>query len=116
MTNLSHDEIKQKAKNSGIKNYKSQPVDKLSNILNKTEEAEKKTKAVGDIKKEKSDSNKILRDIRTLYESEEDYYEPVKISSAFNSNYTEYESNGEKDKTSIKEYLDLIKQYLSDII
>ena len=52
-----------------------------------------------------------------MYESEEDYYEPVKISSAFNNNYIEYKSNGRKDKTlSIKEYLDIIKQYLSDII
>ena len=52
-----------------------------------------------------------------MYESEEDYYEPVKFSSAFNNNYIKYESNEDKDKTlSIKEYLDMIKEYLSDVI
>ena len=52
-----------------------------------------------------------------MCESEEDYYEPVKISNAFNNNYIEYGSNGDKDKIlSIKEYLEIIKQYLSDII
>ena len=60
---------------------------------------------------------KILRDIRTLYESEEDYYEPVRIINAFNNNYIEYESNGDKDKIlSVKECLYMIRQYLSDII
>ena len=35
----------------------------------------------------------------------------------FSSNYIEYERNGDKDKTLfIDEYLDMIKQYLSNII
>ena len=35
----------------------------------------------------------------------------------FSSNYIEYKSNGDKDKTlSIKDYLDEIKPYLSDTI
>ena len=39
------------------------------------------------------------------------------IGNAFSSNYIEYKSNGDKDKTlSIKDYLDEIKPYLSDII
>ena len=46
-----------------------------------------------------------------MYESEEDYYEPVRTSNAFNKNYIEYESNGDNDKSlSVKEYLDMIKQ------
>ena len=59
-----------------------------------------------------------MRDIRTLFESvEEDYSEPVRTSNAFSSNYIEYESNGDKDKIlSVKEYLDIIRQYLSNII
>ena len=45
-----------------------------------------------------------------MYESEECYY-------ALNNNYIEYESNGDKDKVlSVREYLDMIRQYLSDII
>ena len=39
------------------------------------------------------------------------------IGNAFSSNYIEYKSNGDKDKTlSIKDYLHDIKLYLSDII
>ena len=56
--------------------------------------------------------------MRTLFESDnEDYYEPIRIGSAFSNNYVEYESNGDKDKTpSIKEYLDKIRPYLSNMI
>ena len=40
-----------------------------------------------------------------------------KPSSAFNSNYIEYESKENNDKIlSIKEYLDMIKPHLSNII
>ena len=40
----------------------------------------------------------------------------MRIGDAFSSNYIEYKSNGDKDKTlSIKDYLDEIKPYLSDI-
>ena len=47
----------------------------------------------------------------------EDYYKPIKTNDTFNSNYTEYESKGDKDKTlSTKEYLDMIRLYLSNII
>ena len=60
----------------------------------------------------------MLRDIRTLYQSDkEDYYKPIRIGNAFSSNYIEYESNGDKDKTLfIDDYLDMIRQYLSYII
>ena len=37
--------------------------------------------------------------------------------SVFNNNYIQYESIGDKDKNlSIKEYIDIIRPYLSDII
>ena len=52
-----------------------------------------------EIRKENYDSDKIIRDIRTLCESEEDYYEPIKISSVFKDAHIEYQSNGDKDKT-----------------
>ena len=46
-----------------------------------------------------------------------DYYKPIKNNSAFNSNYIKYRSNEDKDKNlSPKEYLDMIKPYLSNII
>ena len=52
-----------------------------------------------------------------MYESEEDYYEPTRTKGAFNDNYVEYESNGDKfKKLSIEEYLNMIRSYLSNII
>ena len=62
---------------------------------------------------------KGLRDIRTLFESEEGCYEPLRIGSAFDNNYIEYESNGDKDKTlSIMNIFIELEQYdnLSDMI
>ena len=58
------------------------------------------------------------RGIRDVYLSiDEDYYQPITINSGFNSNYIEYESKGDKDKiSSIKEYLNMIRPYLRDII
>ena len=48
---------------------------------------------------------------------DEDYYQPIIARCAFNSSYIQYESKGDKGKSlSIKEYLDTIKPYLSDII
>ena len=41
----------------------------------------------------------------------------MKTKSAFNGNYIEYQSNGNKDKNlSAKEYRNMIRPYLSDII
>ena len=41
----------------------------------------------------------------------------MKTKSAFNGNYIEYESKGDKDKNLLpKEYLDMIRPYLSDMI
>ena len=52
-----------------------------------------------------------------IFKPKEDNYKPVRIGNAFSSNYIEYKSNRDKDKTlSIKDYLDEIKPYLSDII
>lgn len=56
--------------------------------------------------------------MRTLFESDnENYYQQMKIMrifNAFNGNYIEYGSNGDK-MLSIKEYLNEIKPYLIDI-
>ena len=79
-------ELRATAKIRDIKDYKNVPKDKLLSMLDKSEKV-KETKAIRYIRKENFNSNKILRDIRTLYESEEDYYEPVRTSNAFNNNY-----------------------------
>ena len=47
-------------------------------------------------KNERIIKDKIIRDIRTPFEQEEDYYKPKRVSSFWNSNYIGYESNGDK--------------------
>ena len=48
---------------------------------------------------------------------EKGHCELKKTVSAFNNNYIQYESIGDKDKIlSIKEYINIIRPYLSDII
>ena len=62
--------------------------------------------------------NKVIQDIRTLFESkEEDYYKAVRIGNAFCNDYIGYESNNDESKAlSIKEFLEEIKQQLEDNI
>ena len=60
-----------------------------------------------------------IRDVRSLFDlwTDEDYYKPIRANSTFNSNYIEYENEGDKNKTlSIKEYLNMVRPYLRDII
>ena len=54
------------------------------------------------------------REIENLFgEIDEVYYKPIKTKSAFDGNYTEYESKGDKDKSvSLREYLYMIIPYL----
>ena len=62
---------------------------------------------------------KGIRDVGNLcvLSIDEDYYKTIRTSIAFNSNYFECESKGEKDKTlSMIEYLNMIRPYLGDII
>ena len=48
---------------------------------------------------------------------DEDYYKPIIARGAFDGSYIQYERTGDKGKNlSIKEYLNIIKPYLSNII
>ena len=63
--------------------------------------------------------NKGIRDVKDLFDLsiDEDYYKPIITKGSFNSSYIQYESRGDKGKNlSIKQYLDTIRPYLSDII
>ena len=70
--------------------------------------------------------HKNLRDVGNIFNwiafnqsTDEDYYKPIKTTDSFDNknNYKEYQSKGDKDKNlSTKEYLDIIRPYLSDII
>ena len=46
---------------------------------------------------------------------DEDYYKPTLVKSGYKSNYTQYESKGDKILT-VKEYLSLIEPYLANMI
>ena len=69
-------------------------------------------------KENKTIKDRTIRDIKTLFEEEEDdYYKPVRLGDFWNNIYMEYECNGDKNKNlSVKEYLDEIKLCLRDII
>ena len=62
--------------------------------------------------------NSIIRDIKTLFLQEEEYYcKAVIISNVMNNDQIEYESNSDRNKNvSVKEYLNVIKPYLKDMI
>ena len=59
-----------------------------------------------------------IADIKNLFDLsvDEDYWKPIKTNDDFNNNYIEYKIKEDKNKTlSIKEYLNMIRPYLSDI-
>ena len=71
---------------------------------------EKETKVIKD---------KTLRDIKNLFEHEEekDYYKLVRVSNIWGNNYIESKINDDRNKTlSIEEYLNKIRPYLKDIV
>ena len=112
--NTSLNELKLIAKIRGIEGCERMSEDKLLSALNKS----KPVKTKRETRKENRDEDKIFRDLRFLFDTEKDHYEPKKIASAsFNDNYIQYKSMGDKDKNfSVKEYIDVIKPYLRDII
>ena len=79
------------------------------------------------IRKENCDKDKILRDLDLIFDPKKYNYEPKKTICAFNNNYINnyinnnyiniYKSIGDKYKIlSIKEYIDIIRPYLGDIV
>ena len=75
----------------------------------------KNTRNVFNLKKgNKVIKYRIVRDINTLFEQqEEDFYKPVRVVTFWNNNYIEYESSGDRNKNlSVKEYFNEIKPYL----
>ena len=74
------------------------------------------------MKKKKKQHAEELKSIKCfLEESREEiwknYYKQIKTKDAFNDNYIEYESKGDKNKNvSPEDYLDIIRPFLRDII
>ena len=76
-------------------------------------------KLKGDLNKIKIYQYNITRDIGYSFNeiTKENQYEPLEIKSAFDSNYTEYESKGDNNgNLSLYEYLNIIRPYLRDMI
>ena len=101
---LSFDEeslIKDRRNRFRLKNEQNYTVIKdIENLLDK----KKETKAI---------KGRILRNIKKLFQQEkeeENYYKPVRVSNFWSNNYSEYESNGDRNKTpSVEEYLNKIR-------
>ena len=101
----------------------------FGSLIKQTMVREKKPKILGDKLKDKT-----IRDIWTLFETEEEKEERKKkhngriikdritrdtrtLWNLWNNNYIEYESNGDKNRNlSSEEYLHNIKPYLRNII
>ena len=72
--------------------------------------------------KEKKQHAKELKKIKNFLEGfqeeiQKNYYKPIRTKDAFNDNYIEYESKGDKDKNlSPEDYLDIIRPFLRDMI
>ena len=61
--------------------------------------------------------DRIIGDIRILFEQGEDYFKPKTVNNFWNNNCIEYESNGDKNRNlSLDEYLNKIETYLRNII
>ena len=62
----------------------------------------------------KAIKGRIVGDIRSLFEQEEDYYKPVRVGNFYSTNYIKYESNSDRNKSlSIMEFFEEIKLCLN---
>ena len=64
-------------------------------------------------RKKKASKNRIVREIRNLFENEQGYYyKPVRVGNFWSDNYIEYESNDNRNKNTtswrVEEYLNKI--------
>ena len=67
-------------------------------------------------KKNEAIKDRVIRDIRTFFKQEDNYYKPIRVVNFWSNNYIEYESSGDRNKNlSVKEHLDKIKPCLRDI-
>ena len=54
-----------------------------------------------------------MRDIRNLFEHEEDYYKPVRVLNIWSNNHIKYESTGHRNKILwVEEYLNKITPFV----
>ena len=120
-------ELRNKFSKSKIKEIRKKLYEKEKGLENEEQKKKQHTKELKKIKKsleklkkyhDKDDQDyKGIRYIENLFNKiDEDYYKPIKTKGAFNNNYIEYESRGDKDKNlSPEDYPDIIRSYLRDM-
>ena len=79
------------------KNLSKSKILKIEKNLNKLEKSLFKPKKYYD---DDDPEQRRIRDVENLFiqSADEDYWKPIETNSAFNSNYIEYETKGDKDK------------------
>ena len=98
------------------KNLFASKIKEIERKLTELEENLSKTKKYYDYDDIEYNEIKDLKDLFDL-SINEDYYKPIITKGAFNNNYIQYESKGDKGKTlSTKKYLNTFGPYLSDLI
>ena len=82
-----------------------------------------KKKETKEIREKKETNDRLIkditiRDIKTLFEQQQqDYYQRKRVSNFWNNNYIAYKSNGARNRNlSLDEYINKIEPYLRDII
>ena len=110
--------MKEKEQKTGLSKKEKNVLERISEYFNKLN---------NELSKLKRHRHNIIHDteykgieeIKYLFSNinEEDYYEPIKIKHAFDDNFIEYESRGDKyNNLSLEEYLNIIRPYLRDMI
>ena len=78
---------------------------------------QKKKKKKERNQRKKEHNERLIRDIRTLFgQQQQDYYKSERVNNFWKNSYSEYESNGDKNRNlSLNEYLNKVELYLRNI-
>ena len=82
---------------SGERKRKDTIIKDIRNIFRRRKEIDNST--IKDITKKKENEtikDRIIRDIKSLFEQENDYYKPIRVGNLWNDSFIEYESNSDK--------------------
>ena len=82
---------------SGERKRKGDIIKDIKNIFRIRKEIN--NSAIKDITKKKENEtikDQIIRDIKSLFEQENDYYKPIRVGNLWNDSFIEYESNSDK--------------------
>ena len=82
---------------SGERKRKDTIIKDIKNIFRLRKEID--NSAIKDITKKKENEtikDRIIRDIKSLFEQENNYYKPIRVGNLWNDSFIEYESNSDK--------------------